>query len=482
METTIVYQNLCTIIALRKWYRATLTEIDRLGQAICIPRSFHQKMIEGVLEPNAIPLNLKPYYTARTSEDTVEREYRIPGFLDSEHPVDAMGDTGANRNTMHESFVRKRGYNIDREATSIVRVVQGRVKTIGVVRVLFRFQGETTSYLLTFHVLPKCPQDVILGSTFLRLTKTLSSAVNFARRVFDRIVPRTSRHYKMLYLGGCGPTFTGTIGGRPQEALADTGSKILIMNEEFARSRGFPIVDAEEFRIKLRFADGSTAHTSGIAQGVTWKFGPANEGKSFLLDFYILKDAPADIILDENLLLRQTRAFIEYSDFLLDDHNEKDDKENGHVFVIRKETRLKCKGQYKGADQLCDDIAWDQEMDMRRTEDYRINVLQDDTARRAAEEAERLRRQQWDNAHIVTQTAQSGLTGTASQNPSCASSAQSSGGGGGGAGQSQSTAQQGSSIQNQKSSHSAVLQVGNGLAPPPSRRDKFFKHFSRKRE
>jgi hypothetical protein len=398
-----------------------------------------------------IDANVDNFNDKKPYSDTAEREFCIPGFLDSKHPVNAMGDTGANRNTMHESFVRRHGYNIDREAASIVRVGQGSVKTIGVVQVPFRFRDESTSYLLTFHVLPKCPQEVILGSTFLRLTKTFSSAVNFARRVFDRIVPRISRHYNMLYLGGCGPTFTGTIGGRPYEALADTGSKVLIMDEEFARSRGLSIIDTEEYRIKLRFADGSTARTAGMTQGVVWKFGLADGGKSFPLDFYILKDAPSDVILSENFLLRESRAFTEYSDYLLDDYEEEDEGE-GYIFVISKETSLQYKGQHNGADQLCNDIAWDQEMDLRRTEDYRISVIQDDTARRAAEEAERLRRQQWENSHIITQTVQTGLAGTAIQDPLGTLGVQPSGGG------------------------------SSNTIPPPSRRDKLFKRFSRRRK
>jgi len=427
-----------------------------------------------------LPCQVKPEpYNKKPHSDTAEREFCIPGFLDSKHPVNAMGDTGANLNTMHESFVQKRGYNIDREAASIVRVGQGRVKTIGVVQVPFRFRDETTAYLLTFHVLPKCPQDVILGSTFLRLTKTFSSAVNFARRVFDRIVPRTSRHHNMLYLGGCGPTFTGTIGGRPYKALADTGSKVLIMDEDFARSRGLPIIDAEEHRIKLRFADGSTARTAGITQGVVWQFGLADEGKNFLLDFYILKDAPSDVILSENFLLRESRAFTEYSDYLLDDYEEEEDEGEGYIFVIRKETSLQYKGQHNGADQLCNDIAWDQEMDTRRTEDYRISVIQGDTARRAAQEAERLRRRQWENSHIITQTVQTGLTGTTIQDPPGALGVQPSGGG---VVQSQFTAQQNSSGANQTPSRPNALVGTSNTIPPSSRRDKFFKRFSRRRK
>jgi hypothetical protein len=221
------------------------------------------------------------------------------------------------------------------------------------------------------------------------------------------------------------------------------------MDEGFVRSRGLPIIDTDEYRIKLRFADGSAAHTSGMTQGVIWQFGPTKEGKSFPLDFYILKDAPSDVILSENFLLRDTQAFIEYSDYLLDDYEEEEDQEQGCVFVIRKETSLQYKGHYNGADQLCNDIAWDQEKDLRRNEDYRISVIQDATVRAEAEAAERLRRRQWENAYIVTQTVQTGPTSTTIQNPP---------GVPGGASQSPPTAQQssGGTDQNQIPGHRRV--------------------------
>jgi hypothetical protein len=233
-------------------------------------------------------------------DNNLEGEFRISGFIISATPVDALGDAGSNRNTMDEAYVRKPGYKIDGGAASTVRVGQKTVKTVGVVHLPFRFRDETTSYSIRFHVISNCPQDVILGYPFLKATKTLPNTMNFARRVFDRTVMHMSRYRDMLYIGNIGPKFTGTIGGRPYEALADTGSKVLIIDEDFARSRRLPIIDAEEYRIKLRFADSSTARTSGMTQGVIWQFGLANEEKSFPLDFFILKDAPSDVILSEN--------------------------------------------------------------------------------------------------------------------------------------------------------------------------------------
>ncbi|KAG9193708.1 hypothetical protein G6011_03743 [Alternaria panax] len=148
------------------------------------------------------------------------------------------------------------------------------------------------------------------------------------------------------------------------------------MDENFARSRGLPIIDTQEYRIELRFADGSTAHSSGITQG----------------------DAPSHVILSENYLLGETQAFTRYSDYLLDGYKQKEeeeeDQEGAYVFVVIKKARVQFKGQYNGVNQLCDDILQDEEWTRRKEDDYNISNIQEAAARGAAEATETLRRQQ----------------------------------------------------------------------------------------
>jgi hypothetical protein len=121
-------------------------------------------------------------------------------------------------------------------------------------------------------------------------------------------------------------------------------------------------------------------------------------------------------------------------------------------------------------------------MDGRRDEDYHISVIRDLTARAAAEAAETLRRQHWDNANIVTQTVQAGPTGT-SQNPPGAQGVQrSSGSGGSGVVQLQSTAQQNRSGANQTPSKPNALVGNSNTVPHSSHRYKFLKPFSHRRK
>jgi hypothetical protein len=76
----------------------------------------------------------------------------------------------------------------------------------------------------------------------------------------------------------------------------DTGAKVLIMDEDYAHSAGLPISTDGKHQTRLRFADGTTAMTSGMTYGVRWECGPNTMGEVHTLNFHILKNAPAAVI------------------------------------------------------------------------------------------------------------------------------------------------------------------------------------------
>jgi hypothetical protein len=231
---------------------------------------------------------------------------------------------------MKEAYAKRLGLSINRGDISTVRIGSGkRLTTVGTVVTPFRFKEEPEVYSLTFHLLPDCIHNVILGKAFLKATKTFSSLANKARRVIRRAVKRmTPRHF--FYLGDSAPRFTGLLNGQKQEALADSGAKVLIMDEDYARSIGLPISTDGKHQTRLRFADGTTAMTSGITQGVQWEFGLGAVGEEYTLDFHILKNAPAAVILSDEFLFG-TNAFAEYDCYLID---EDDEDEDAQFFVI----------------------------------------------------------------------------------------------------------------------------------------------------
>lgn len=276
--------------------------------------------------------------------------YEIPGRLAKSHRIDALGDTAAKMNFMREEEAIRMGFPIDRNIVHRVTIISGHsATTTGTTQVPFSFDGEKDTHLLTFHLLPDCVHKVILGKAFLKATRTLSVLKNFARRVRKR-VERGLSEYALLYLGENAPKFTGLLNGRPRQALADSGANCLIMDEDFARKQGLPIVEDDEHRSTVRFADNTTATTSGMTFGVRWEFGLGGAGKEHKLDFHILKGAPADVILSDEFIFG-TNAFIEYDCYLVDEDDD-DEEADAYFYGIQIDKSHKTNGQFISNDEI----------------------------------------------------------------------------------------------------------------------------------
>lgn len=139
--------------------------------------------------------------------------------------------------------------------------------TVGATSVPLRFSGEDKAHNLEFQLLPNCIHNVIIGKPFLKLTKTFSNVANFCRRVKERVARGISQ-FHFLYLGGFSPMFDGSINGQVQTALAGSGSKVLLMDESYARNIRLHIENGHEHRTRLKFADSSVTDTVGIAYNV----------------------------------------------------------------------------------------------------------------------------------------------------------------------------------------------------------------------
>ncbi|KAH7089949.1 hypothetical protein FB567DRAFT_619301 [Paraphoma chrysanthemicola] len=99
-----------------------------------------------------------------------------------------------------------------------------------------------------------------------------------------------------------------------------------------------------------RFADGSTASTTGMTYGVKWEYGLGGKCKEHTLDLHILPNAPADVILSDDFLY-DTEAFAEYDCYLVD-YDDDDADEEGYLIddAYIQEARREAKEE-----QQCDD-------------------------------------------------------------------------------------------------------------------------------
>ncbi|RYP51148.1 hypothetical protein DL768_003495 [Monosporascus sp. mg162] len=334
--------------------------------------------------------------------DREVRLFEIPGLL-ANHFTNALGDYGAKKNFIKEEYAVSLGLPVNRDVVCKVTVGNGKtVSTTGAVTAPFRFSGERHRHDIKFHLLPDCIHDVILGKSFLKLTETFTNLFNFSRRVKERVVRGISQ-FHLLYLGTSSPMFEGSINGRPQTALADSGAKVLVMDEAYARSIGASIHTGANHRTSLKFADNSIANTSGMAYEVEWRFGRNGEFTSpYWLNFHILKNAPANVILCDTFLF-DNEAFSRYRDYLVDnddDHEDGDDK--SHCFAIDIDRKKKRVQKTATATTLSLAELEYLELVRRGEEEDRISALLVDE-QTAAQNIENRRRAEWDRAFAVSQ-------------------------------------------------------------------------------
>ncbi|KAF4767373.1 hypothetical protein HAV15_009158 [Penicillium sp. str.  len=322
---------------------ADLEKSRRIRQSYqeMINRSSYDRFSRSLPESGKLP-ELEPQNTCPDGRGV--RIFEIPCQV-GDHSTNALGDYAAKRNFINEKYALSLGLPVDRENICKVTIGSGKqVVTAGTATVRFRFSEESSVHNVIFHLLPNCIHNVILGKQFLKLTKTFSKTENFCRRVKERLVRGISQ-FHLLYLGDSAPMFEGSVNGRVQSALADSGSKVLIMDEAYARSIGAHIQTGLDHQTSLRFADGSIADTAGMAYNVEWRFGHDHQGVSYELDFHILKNAPANVILSDTFLF-DTQAFSEYHHYLIDSDDDYDDGDK-RVFLFaidfdkrRKQTKV----------------------------------------------------------------------------------------------------------------------------------------------
>ncbi|KAK7183795.1 hypothetical protein PSPO01_10131 [Paraphaeosphaeria sporulosa] len=309
-----------------------LNFLDAVDGRVITPR----KRLE-LSKSSEISKHPEPIYSPKSLAHGESRVYEIPSVLAGNRFTEALGDSGARHNFMKEGFAKRSGFSINRSVTIDVKVGSGKkVATTGTIETSYQFLGESEKHRLVFHLLPTCVHDVILGNPFLKFTKTLTRNLS---RIKEKIVKGfVDRHF--LYLGNSAPRFSGLLNGTPQEVLADSGAKVMVMDEKHAQNLGITIMRDKEYRTRLRFADGSTAKTSGMAHGVEWQFGPGGIDQKYQLDFHVLKNAPAKVILNDSFLF-DTKAFLNYDCYLTDDDDEDED---AYFFVINVDTRYQRNG------------------------------------------------------------------------------------------------------------------------------------------
>ena len=99
---------------------------------------------------------------------------------------------------------------------------------VGTAKIVWSFAGESEKdFEIDCHVLPTCTYEIVLGSRFLKTTKTLSE---YRHRLVDCIF-KTTKHCKVNFLGGGLQYLKGSVDGNCQVlAVPDSGAERNVMD------------------------------------------------------------------------------------------------------------------------------------------------------------------------------------------------------------------------------------------------------------
>lgn len=253
----------------------------------------------------------------------------VQGLI-NEIDVDALADTGADKNFMNDNFakeheLRPRYFPPDQRPSFLMG--HGRtIQAVGEVEVSWEFWKEPEKpYTLHFFVLPDAIFDVMIGGPFLYETETL--AVN-KHRLCVMPKPRRALHIRIVnFCGSPTRTLNGMIRCGIQEfqrcvALPDSGAEPNLLNYEYVKKNGWlhQIIPGPESCRLLMFADGSTASTEGQI-ALQWTFEkrwrPVHPQTEHAITFDVLDGCPVDIILGQDFL-DESDCFTTQSDAFAD--------------------------------------------------------------------------------------------------------------------------------------------------------------------
>lgn len=218
--------------------------------------------------------------------------------------LDAVADSGASFSVISQELASMLGLTIDQASAISVYLPSGAIlRTLGKAAGVFNFSGETESYTLLCIVLEKCSHPLVLGSQFLRATRTLTKYTNRVKNVFSNFLGLNF----LAVLEAEQYLLDGYLNGQAADIIPDTGSDIMAMSLLYAEQLGLTIYDGPQNRTKVQFIDGSEALTFGMVRGVRWRFQMHLDWGTHMrrrggYDFHIIEHLPVDVIVSNDFI------------------------------------------------------------------------------------------------------------------------------------------------------------------------------------
>ena len=252
------------------------------------------------------PSRLKPSPTRRY----------LPMILNGNN-IGAQHDTGAEGSNFMTSRLAQslklhvRTKESDRKSFSMGT---GKVqRAIGRVRASCAFAKESgTKMKCWFHVLPKLASPLIMGSQFLRDTKTMS---HFTHRLEDQspstpsvpmvnLISSTQQAKRRL---------VAFIDDRETYINADSGSHLDLMSSAYIKNFGYNLDRRRECRKRLQLADGTAAETIGQVKAEL----TLHDGSTYLKMFDVLPGLTSEVLIGEDTLA-ELEIFTEHEGSFID--------------------------------------------------------------------------------------------------------------------------------------------------------------------
>ncbi|KAH6989500.1 hypothetical protein BKA56DRAFT_256692 [Ilyonectria sp. MPI-CAGE-AT-0026] len=238
------------------------------------------------------------------------RMFSIDGTI-NDVQIEANADTGSSVNVISMDLARSMGLTPEPGTQRHILLPAGqKVFSPGRIRGLFKFKNEEKIHELSCVVLENVSYPLVLGSKFLKLTKTFTKHMHRLKRAFSK-----STRISLKMFGEEQEFVSGYLNGSNCFAVPDSGSEIMAVSGAFARAHGLKVHRGPNHQHLMEFIDGSEALTDGVVKDLQWQF--RLEDMPLRCDFHVIENLPVDAILS-GALVDEHDVFSRYEDLLID--------------------------------------------------------------------------------------------------------------------------------------------------------------------
>ena len=243
------------------------------------------------------------------------RQY-LPMILQGK-TIGAQHDTGAEGSNLMTNELAEdlnlhlRTKESDRKAFSMGT---GKVRrAIGRVKAWCTFAKEPgTRMKCWFYVLPKLASPLIMGSQFLRDTRTMS---HFTHRLEDQ--PSCTPFAPMVNLVSSTQQakrrLVAFVDDRQTYINADSGSHLDLVSSAYTKKYGYKVDRRRECRKRIQLADATTAETIGQVKMELM----LHDGSTYLKTFDVLPGLTSEVLIGEDTLA-ELKIFTEHESSFID--------------------------------------------------------------------------------------------------------------------------------------------------------------------